>query len=875
MEGSTETGLAGARLRVKAEMWRRKRGILRAVSLACFSLLLLHAPLSARPVFAGDAGAKETIRAAENRAPPSPSLLVEAPSAIADESQRTAFSKAAGNAEGAEESSAAEEKPHISPDKEAPASSGRLHKTPAEKTDAKENEEVQGVERKGKGDDAQEKPHTAESPSARLSAEGEKAEDSPTQTREGVDSENEKKPAIETERSKSREERKDQPQERADVGQTEREENRDKEMENDVTAGRSAPNSQYPGTKNEFMGDNRDSNESFGKDHVKRDDASHDDHVRDGQPDEDEYDEDDSDEDDSDEDDSDGDDSDEDVSDEDDYEEDDSEEYNSDEDDSEEVDPHDDDSEDDPNEESTFDGYVDYDDAGDEDQAQNDLDYGSPSPDPNTLNEAKHGTITSGGSRESDEEAKETHVEEEQKDKLHSTGTTGGSMATRVAKTEEREAPEKDGSSHDEASDQRKEGDGKPEGGTGEKNRAKSSSDRGEQEEEQATGELVEPTLRTNSLYILYTYIYGEEQRDSVLSHLRDCWCREGRLSRKLRFLPAGFLKEDLRFLLYPLTCLPRRWYPRTAHLMTKSHLPYAFVFLAFLLFVQKSKTSPSVHTSRIGDSPGFPFLADAQVNDLLADLFEITNRTSMHWWPGILRHFLRRPAPGFVFPMVPEAAGPFVIPPYMHPAIPADFFSSYFAPEDGDFPPGLAVAPVGQSPFDALEERRGTEDEITERTSRWAERREGRREATGHFEASPGQKDDPREEMERNKERGETEVADSAVRRDAELATSQGLENVEDGESPKSDLDVSPLQRHHRPRPPHYYYPVYPVPVYPIPTYPSPVPGRPYPPSYRVPYPSTPSPMPLHPLPPQYPPSYGYPSLPPRDDEWEFGEEV
>ncbi|CBZ51810.1 conserved hypothetical protein [Neospora caninum Liverpool] len=708
MEGSTETGLAGARLRVKAEMWRRKRGILRAVSLACFSLLLLHAPLSARPVFAGDAGAKETIRAAENRAPPSPSLLVEAPSAIADESQRTAFSKAAGNAEGAEESSAAEEKPHISPDKEAPASSGRLHKTPAEKTDAKENEEVQGVERKGKGDDAQEKPHTAESPSARLSAEGEKAEDSPTQTREGVDSENEKKPAIETERSKSREERKDQPQERADVGQTEREENRDKEMENDVTAGRSAPNSQYPGTKNEFMGDNRDSNESFGKDHVKRDDASHDDHVRDGQPDEDEYDEDDSDEDDSDEDDSDGDDSDEDVSDEDDYEEDDSEEYNSDEDDSEEVDPHDDDSEDDPNEESTFDGYVDYDDAGDEDQAQNDLDYGSPSPDPNTLNEAKHGTITSGGSRESDEEAKETHVEEEQKDKLHSTGTTGGSMATRVAKTEEREAPEKDGSSHDEASDQRKEGDGKPEGGTGEKNRAKSSSDRGEQEEEQATGE-----------------------------------------------------------------------------------------------------------------------------------------------------------------------AGPFVIPPYMHPAIPADFFSSYFAPEDGDFPPGLAVAPVGQSPFDALEERRGTEDEITERTSRWAERREGRREATGHFEASPGQKDDPREEMERNKERGETEVADSAVRRDAELATSQGLENVEDGESPKSDLDVSPLQRHHRPRPPHYYYPVYPVPVYPIPTYPSPVPGRPYPPSYRVPYPSTPSPMPLHPLPPQYPPSYGYPSLPPRDDEWEFGEEV
>ncbi|RQX70726.1 hypothetical protein TGCAST_239365 [Toxoplasma gondii CAST] len=262
----------------------------------------------------------------------------------------------------------------------------------------------------------------------------------------------------------------------------------------------------------------------------------------------------------------------------------------------------------------------------------------------------------------------------------------------------------------------------------------------------------------------------------------------------------------------------------------------------------------PCWRVAVIGDSAGisasFP---DLTTNDLL-ELFEFTNKTGiqMRRWPGILRHFLRRPFPGFVYTMAFEE----------------------FIPSGSEMVPPFA----GVSPLDVREKCEGSgltvsevvngEEEILERKARCEARRQGETDAR----EEPSGDADWQERKEQGGGQAEMKNAAGAALRcgaDIEPMTiSPGSEEEESGGDWKSDLSVFPLQRR-RPRPPVYY----PVPVYPSPPYPMPPPGRTYPPypyplpspyPYPVPSPSYP-PIPLPVLPPtQYPPRERFPMYPP-----------
>ncbi|KFG59651.1 hypothetical protein TGRUB_239365 [Toxoplasma gondii RUB] len=262
----------------------------------------------------------------------------------------------------------------------------------------------------------------------------------------------------------------------------------------------------------------------------------------------------------------------------------------------------------------------------------------------------------------------------------------------------------------------------------------------------------------------------------------------------------------------------------------------------------------PCWRVAVIGDSAGisasFP---DLTTNDVL-ELFEFTNKTGiqMRRWPGILRHFLRRPFPGFVYTMAFEE----------------------FIPSGSEMVPPFA----GVSPLDVREKCEGSgltvsevvngEEEILERKARCEARRQGETDAR----EEPSGDADWQERKEQGGGQAEMKnAAGAALRCGADIepmTTSPGSEEEESGGDWKSDLSVFPLQRR-RPRPPVYY----PVPVYPSPPYPMPPPGRTYPPypyplpspyPYPVPSPSYP-PIPLPVLPPtQYPPRERFPMYPP-----------
>ncbi|KEP61830.1 UNVERIFIED_CONTAM: hypothetical protein HHA_239365 [Hammondia hammondi] len=216
---------------------------------------------------------------------------------------------------------------------------------------------------------------------------------------------------------------------------------------------------------------------------------------------------------------------------------------------------------------------------------------------------------------------------------------------------------------------------------------------------------------------------------------------------------------------------------------------------------------SPFWRVSFTGDSAGIsPSFPDLTTNDLL-ELFEFTNKTGiqMRRWPGILRHFLRRPLPGFVYTMVFEE----------------------FIPSEYETVPPFA----GASPLDVHEKSEGSrfrdsqvvhgEEEILEPKARFGARRQGGTDAR----KEPSRGADLKERKGQGDGKAEMKNgAGATLRCEADIepmTTSPGSEGDSGGDR-KSDLSVSPLQRP-RPGPPVYY----PVPVYPSPPHPMPLPGR------------------------------------------------